>query len=98
MLFELQLALSSLSVHSQKHKVRRVTTGLKLGWEANLKITRRTTAALRYKIELFQSIFLGYLGLSWSEMEYCVSTASMLAEEIWQIAEGFVEVPVNLLA
>ena len=26
------------------------------------------------------------------EMEYCVSAASMLAEEIWQIAEGFVEV------
>ena len=32
-----------------------------------------------------------------AEMEYCVSAASMLAEEIWQIAEGFVEVPVNLL-
>ena len=32
-----------------------------------------------------------------SEMEYCASAASMLAEEIWQIAEGFVEVPVNLL-
>ena len=31
-----------------------------------------------------------------SEMEYCASAASMLAEEIWQIAEGFVEVPVNL--
>ena len=30
-------------------------------------------------------------------MEYCASAASMLAEEIWQIAEGFVEVPVNLL-
>ena len=27
-----------------------------------------------------------------SEMEYCASAASMLAEEIWQIAEGFVEV------
>ena len=27
-----------------------------------------------------------------SEMEYCVRAASMLAEEIWQIAEGFVEV------
>ena len=25
-------------------------------------------------------------------MEYCASTASMLAEEIWQIVEGFVEV------
>ena len=24
-------------------------------------------------------------------MEYCVSAASMLAEEFWQIAEGFVE-------
>ena len=32
-----------------------------------------------------------------SEMEYCASAASMLAEEIWQIAEGFVEVPVNLM-
>ena len=31
------------------------------------------------------------------EMEYCASAASMLAEEIWQIAEGFAEVPVNLL-
>ena len=31
-------------------------------------------------------------------MEYCASAASMLAEEIWQIAEGFVKVPVNLLA
>ena len=30
-------------------------------------------------------------------MEYCTSAVSMLAEEIWQIAEGFVEVPVNLL-
>ena len=30
-------------------------------------------------------------------MEYCASAASMLAEEIWQIAEGFVEVSVNLL-
>ena len=29
-------------------------------------------------------------------MEYCASAASMLAEEIWQIAEGFVEVPANL--
>ena len=26
-------------------------------------------------------------------MEYCASAASMLAEEILQIAEGFVEVP-----
>ena len=26
-------------------------------------------------------------------MEYCASAASMLAEEISQIAEGFVEVP-----
>ena len=26
-------------------------------------------------------------------MEYCVSAASMLAEEIWQIVEEFVEVP-----
>ena len=32
-----------------------------------------------------------------TEMEYCASAASMLAEEIRQIAEGFVEVPVNLL-
>ena len=31
-----------------------------------------------------------------SEMEYCASAVSMLAEEIWQIAEGFVEVPANL--
>ena len=31
-------------------------------------------------------------------MEYCASVASMLAEEIWQIAEGFVEVSANLLA
>ena len=27
-----------------------------------------------------------------SEMEYCASAVSMLVEEIWQIAEGFVEV------
>ena len=33
-----------------------------------------------------------------SEMEYCASGASMLAEEFWQIVEGFVEVPVNLQA
>ena len=32
-----------------------------------------------------------------SEMEYCASAVSMLAEEILQIAEGFVEVPINLL-
>ena len=31
-------------------------------------------------------------------MEYCASAASMLTEEFWQIAEGFVEVPVNLWA
>ena len=32
-----------------------------------------------------------------AEMEYCsIAAASMLAEEIWQIAEGFVEVPANL--
>ena len=31
-----------------------------------------------------------------AEMEFCASAASMLAEEFWQIAEGFVEVPVNL--
>ena len=31
------------------------------------------------------------------EMEYLASAASMLAEEIWQTVEGFVEVPVNLL-
>ena len=36
--------------------------------------------------------------VSYSEMEYCASTVRMLAEEIWQIAEGFVEVLVNLLA
>ena len=29
-------------------------------------------------------------------MEYCASAASMLAEEISQIAEGFVEVPANM--
>ena len=29
-------------------------------------------------------------------MEYCASAASMLAEEFWQIAEGYV--PVNLEA
>ena len=33
-----------------------------------------------------------------TEMEYCASAASMLAEEFCQIAEGFVEVPVNLQA
>ena len=31
-------------------------------------------------------------------MEYCASATSMLTEEIGQIAEGFVEVTVNLLA
>ena len=35
--------------------------------------------------------------LEWfAEMEYCASAASMLAEEIWQIAEGFVEVPEHI--
>ena len=29
-------------------------------------------------------------------MEYCASAASMLAEDIWQIAEEFVEAPANL--
>ena len=33
-----------------------------------------------------------------TEIEYCASAESMLAEEIWQIAEGFVEVPVQLEA
>ena len=32
-----------------------------------------------------------------AEMEYCASAASMLAEEFWQIAEGFAEVQVNIL-
>ena len=32
----------------------------------------------------------------YSEMEYCANAASMLAKEIWQIAEGLVEVPINL--
>ena len=31
-----------------------------------------------------------------AEMEYCASSTSMLAEEIWQIAKGFVEVPTYL--
>ena len=31
-------------------------------------------------------------------MEYCETTISMLAEEIWQIAEEFLEVPANLKA
>ena len=31
-----------------------------------------------------------------AEMEYCASAARMLAEETWQIAEGFVEVSINL--
>ena len=31
-----------------------------------------------------------------AEMEYRASTATMLAEEFWQIAEGSVEVPANL--
>ena len=30
------------------------------------------------------------------EMEYCASATSMLAENFCQIAEGFVEVPINL--
>ena len=30
------------------------------------------------------------------EMEYCASTASVLREIIWRIAEGVVEVPANL--
>ena len=33
-----------------------------------------------------------------SEMEYCASATSMLAKEIWKIAEGFVEVSANLYA
>ena len=33
-----------------------------------------------------------------AEMEYCASAGSMLAEEIWQIVEGFVEVPAYLKA
>ena len=33
-----------------------------------------------------------------AEMEYCASATSLLAEEIWHIAEGFVEVPINLQA
>ena len=32
------------------------------------------------------------------EMEYCASAASMLAEEMWKIAEGFEEVSANLQA
>ena len=37
-----------------------------------------------------------YLVQLGTEMEYCASGASMLAEEFWQIVEGFVEVPVNM--
>ena len=32
-----------------------------------------------------------------AEMEYCASAVSMLAEKIWHIAEGFVEVLINQL-
>ena len=38
------------------------------------------------------------MGYGNTEMEYCASAASMLAEEIWQIVEGFVEIPANLWA
>ena len=31
-----------------------------------------------------------------AEMEFCASAASLLAEDIWQIAEGFVEVLRNI--
>ena len=31
-----------------------------------------------------------------TEMEYCASAASMLTEEIWQIAKEIVEDPANL--
>ena len=46
-----------------------------------------------HAVKCWLFLFLVYLT---PEMEYCASGASMLAEEIWQIAEGFVEVPVNL--
>ena len=33
-----------------------------------------------------------------SEMEYCMSAVSILAEEFWQIVEYFVEFPANVQA
>ena len=60
---------------------------------------------LRYKYQVtsmrLQKSYCNYqvaliLGYQYPEMEYCASDASMLAEEIWQIVEGFVEAPANL--
>ena len=62
---------------------------------------------LRYKYQVtsmrLQKSYCNYqvaliLGYQYPEMEYCASDANMLAEEIWQIAEGFVEVPAHLKA
>ena len=61
-----------------------------------LEFCRHKNLQSRYKVlETFRPLKAS----SGAEMEYCASPASMsmLAEEIWEIAEGFVEVPVNLL-
>ena len=43
---------------------------------------------------ILQLVF--FIHVSGAELEYCVSTTSMLAEIFWQIAEGFMEVLANL--
>ena len=49
------------------------------------------------KIELCNTLVLSpNIYDSCPEVEICPSAASMLPEEIWQIVEGFVEVPKNL--
>ena len=45
-----------------------------------------------------KSSYVHNWSLTLTEMEYCASVASMLAEEIWQIEEGFVDLPTNLQA
>ena len=61
---------------------------------SDLKIFR-TKSSFGPKSFLDPSFFLTQYFFG-PEMEYGASTASMLAEGIWQIVEGFVEVPGNL--
>ena len=61
--------------------------------QAQFQLATSVQVQLRTEISL---IIIVTLPISGSEMEYCASTTRMLGEEIWQIAERFVEVPANL--
>ena len=60
--------------------------------DEQLKKWRCHSARLFIRSSFTKEFFFSLKRYNGAEMEFCASAASMLAEEIWQIAEGFVEV------